>query len=473
MKSEKHSIEIPSPTFTQSPHSTPTTEPEASINTVAESPPAMDELNKKGAFDHLDNVEAKSTDDSRTEEIPQSLTTFPEGGFGWFVVFGAFMIQFCCFGFNFSWGVYQEYYVQNNIFPGSTLSQISWVGGIGAASIFITGPFQPSMVQRFGLWPVIAVGIVISGTGMILASFATEVWHVYLTQGLLFGLGAGMSLFTSIAVPTQWFREKRGLASGITVAGSGAGGAALAPLNRYLISRVGHKWALRTMGVGSIGVVLSVLWCIRPRLLISKRKGPIFDFSLFSHRGFTTMYLMGVLVTFGYLTPVFLLPKYITDMGMDPKTGANLVSIYSGVNAISRILLGIAADKFGRYNMLFLSTALSGVACYALWLNTKGTTMAVIFSVFYGMNGGGFVSLFPVVAAEVIGIERLSVAIGLLYSGNLFGNLLGAPIASAIVTASGGDYTWGIVFAGTSPILGALLLLSYRLKVEPRLFAKV
>lgn len=128
-----------------------------------------------------------------------------------------------------------------------------------------------------------------------------------------------------------------------------------------------------------------------------------------------------MLVTFGYLTPVFLLPNYVADIGMDPRTGATLVGIFSGANAISRVILGIAADKFGRFNILALCTILGGLSCYVFWLNTHNLTMAIVFVIFYGANGGGFVSLFPVVAAEVIGVEKLAAAVGLLYSGNLFG----------------------------------------------------
>lgn len=131
-----------------------------------------------------------------------------------------------------------------------------------------------------------------------------------------------------------------------------------------------------------------------------------------------------MLVTFGYLTPVFLLPNYVTDIGMDPRTGATLVGIFSAVNAVSRVILGIAADKFGRFNILALCTILSGLSGYIFWLNTHNLAMAVVFVIFYGANGGGFVSLFPVVAAEVIGVEKLSAAVGLLYSGNLFGEIL-------------------------------------------------
>lgn len=187
------------------------------------------------------------------------------------------------------------------------------------------------MTRRFGLRPVIAAGAVISSTGIILASFTKELWQLYLAQvkkkveisssikleaffffphcnlcnpptqkkkntfsfqGVLFGLGAGMSIFTSIAIPVQWFNKRRGLASGITVAGSGVGGAALAPLNRFLISKVGFRWALRVMGMSFVVIILSVLVCIRTRIPIGRRGGPIFDFSLFREPGFVTMYFM-------------------------------------------------------------------------------------------------------------------------------------------------------------------------------------
>lgn len=56
---------------------------------------------------------------------------------------------------------------------------------------------------------------------------------------------------------------------------------------------------------------------------------------------------------------------------------------------------------------------------------------------------------------------------------NVIGNMLGTPIASAIVSASGGSYHWAIVFAGAIPMVGAFLLLAHRLSIEPRLFVKI
>lgn len=132
-------------------------------------------------------------------------------------------------------------------------------------------------------------------------------------------------------------------------------------------------------------------------------------------------------MTFGYLVPVFLLPQFIVHLGMKPEVGSSLVSVFAGVNAVSRILLGYVADWYGPLNVMILSSVFSGLACLILWMNSNGLPMTIVFVVVYAVNAGGFNSLFQVVAADVLGVEKLAVAVGLLYSGNFFGKRNTAP----------------------------------------------
>jgi len=82
-----------------------------------------------------------------------------------------------------------------------------------------------------------------------------------------------------------------------------------------------------------------------------------------------------------------------------------------------------------------------------------------------------FISIFPVVVAQVVGVERLSAALGILYFGNVVGNLLGAPIATAIMGAQGGKYIGAIIFAGLSPIVAAFFVLFIRFRLNKNIFA--
>jgi len=69
-----------------------------------------------------------------------------------------------------------------------------------------------------------AIGVLIQTAGFISASFASRIWHLYMSQGLLIGVGLGFIYIPSIAILSQWFSKKRSLVNGISSAGSGIGG---------------------------------------------------------------------------------------------------------------------------------------------------------------------------------------------------------------------------------------------------------
>ncbi|KAI1316303.1 hypothetical protein EDD11_010146 [Mortierella claussenii] len=399
------------------------------------------------------------------------LLDYPEGGFGWLVVLSSFVVNFWAFGPNVTFGIYQAYILKENTFPGALATQISWVGSIGTAAMFIPGPFVAPMTRFLGLRAVVAIGILISSLGYILASFATQLWHLYLTQGFLFGVGGGMVFFSSISVTAQYFEKRRGLANGIAVAGSGIGGLALAPLTRWLIAQVGIHWCQRIIGFAVLGFMAAIFPFIRPRVKTVK-KGPIFDLSLVKVPGFMWLMATAFVVTFGYMVPIFLIPTYSqVELNQSPSTGANLISLFSGINAVSRVGLGVAADKLGRTNTLFTCCFMAGASCLVIWSVASNIEILTGFMVVYGLFGGGFISIFPVVVAQVVGVERLSSALGILYFGNVIGNLLGAPIATAILKAQGGKYLGTIMFAGFSPVLAAFFVLFIRFKITKKLFA--
>ncbi|GJJ74459.1 hypothetical protein EMPS_06817 [Entomortierella parvispora] len=396
---------------------------------------------------------------------------YPEGGFGWLVVLASFIVNFWCFGGNITFGVYQDYFLQAGSFNGALATQLSWVGSIGTAAMFIPGPFVAPMTRFMGLRAVVLIGIAVASLGFILASFASQLWHLYLTQGLMFGCGGGLVFFSSISVTAQYFEKRRGLANGIAVSGSGIGGLALAPLTRFLLTKVGIHWCQRIIGFCILGFLLAIFAFIKPRVKTVKT-GAIFDFSLFRVQGFGWLMMTAFVVTFGYMVPVFLVPTYSNvELNQTSTTGANLISIYSGINAVARIGLGVAADRLGRTNTLFTCCFMAGLSCLAVWSVSSTISILTGFMVLYGVFGGGFISIFPVVVAQVVGVERLSAALGILYFGNVVGNLLGAPIATAIMKAQGGRYIGAIIFAGLSPMVAAFFVLFIRFRLNKKIFA--
>jgi nitrate/nitrite transporter NarK len=133
-------------------------------------------------------------------------------------------------------------------------------------------------------------------------------------------------------------------------------------MSQQLIEHLGYRNALRVLGATMFGLL-----CISTALAMSRFKPSpsgrpwyaLVDRSLLGTQ-FNLLFLFSLLVPFGYIAPFFLMPTYAASIGVDSTNGAALVSIMSATNAICRIVLGYLGDRFGRLNIMFFSTFLSG-----------------------------------------------------------------------------------------------------------------
>lgn len=111
------------------------------------------------------------------------------------------------------WGNYQQLYLE--IYGDQTDTfRISFVGTLASTVLLSSGVFITPVIQKLGYRGTLAIGAILAPLGMVLASFATSLWHIYLSQGLLFGIGSGLCFAASIALPAQYFTKNRSLATG-------------------------------------------------------------------------------------------------------------------------------------------------------------------------------------------------------------------------------------------------------------------
>ncbi|KAF9133804.1 hypothetical protein BGW39_008847 [Mortierella sp. 14UC] len=89
-------------------------------------------------------------------------------------------------GFYNSYGVFQEYYLAESFKGTASVFQISWIGTLTMISMDIFGPFTGFLCDYIGHRPAALFGVTIMTLSLVLAAFATQVWHLYLTQGLLY-----------------------------------------------------------------------------------------------------------------------------------------------------------------------------------------------------------------------------------------------------------------------------------------------
>ncbi|KAL1921086.1 uncharacterized protein VTP21DRAFT_11721 [Calcarisporiella thermophila] len=408
----------------------------------------------------------------------------PDGGYGWVVVLGAFFANFYAFGIVFCWGIYQELYL-NHIYQGqiSTLA-ISFVGSITTACLFGLGPVVNLFVRLIGFRSTMLIGSFVAPTALLLASWASQIWHVFLTQGILFGIGISLAYFPAITIPSKWFSKRRGLAIGISMSGGGIGGLVLTPIARSVLERLGYAWSLRVLAF--IGYLIMpcatlVLRDWHPPNTHSAahanrhghRKRKFLDWEILNVN-VRLMFVIGFFITFGYAAPFFMLAQYARFIGVDASLAATLIGVMSGINSLARIGLGMSADYLGRINVFLVCTLAGGLSTMIVWPLAKSLNILILFVVLYGIFGGGFISLFPVVCAELVPIQHLHDVFGFIFFATTFGSLLGPPLAGLILDAQNRTTFVPLAeFTGALSVLAALIILVLRLRVNKSIFVKV
>ncbi|KAF9571852.1 hypothetical protein EC968_010580 [Mortierella alpina] len=237
---------------------------------------------------------------------------------------------------------------------------VSLIGTIGTSATYLVGFFTGTCADRWGYRATACSGTLFMTTALVMASFSTQLWHLYLSQGVLFGTGASLVYFSAIAAPTHWFKRRRGLAMGIAASGSGLGGFFLAPLTQFLADRIGIHWTLRILGICCLFVcgIASLLLFERDKseqelqiMPLDKGRsqtdaaGRLPAFS--KEMAFFMLVAFQFLLSMAYLTPIYFMEQrivYSTHINISKQMGAIINGWFNGASFLSRILSGLLAD---------------------------------------------------------------------------------------------------------------------------------
>ncbi|KAJ3079331.1 hypothetical protein HK102_003859 [Quaeritorhiza haematococci] len=465
------------PHDTQEPHLTANTVAETVAATSSDCPKSLDANTSKLES----NTEHKVTEGVGDQTLVGDLDDFknaeessppppPDGGYGWWVTFASFLVHFTVFGIQYTWGIFQEYYTTQLRLASNGTTAI--VGTVGVSLLFFFGIPSGRLAEMFGFKKVVGAGTLILAGGLLLASFSGELWQILLTQGALFGIGSSLCYFPAVSVPSQWFSKKRALATGIAVAGSGVGGFTLNLATQAILSRYGHGWALRFQA--GLVLVLNGIACILLRTRVPPARHSKLDTSVLRDARFLLLSLTGLAGTLGYLVPLYFAVSYTTTvLNLSSRSYAALaLSLFNASSAVGRVVLGFGADVFvGRTNSLLLCYVIASLSTLVMWPLVNDYGGFVAFMVINGFASGGVISLFPVVVADLYGIQRLPSMIGMLYTAFGIGNIAGAPIAGLILDKS--SFLGAILWSGVTSLVALALLLAVRLMINRKLFKKL
>ncbi|KAJ1963709.1 hypothetical protein GGI12_001899 [Dipsacomyces acuminosporus] len=367
------------------------------------------------------------------------------------VIAGSFVLQGLSCGFNHSWGVQQEYLTTHEFANDeSKIKTLGYIATLMIFSLYLWGMLAGWLAEVWSYRKLCFISVVFMSLGQLLASFCKEPWQFCLTQGIIFGFGSGLAFSPTCAAPAKWFTKRRGLATGIAVAGVGVGGLIIAPLTEFLVRTVGVSWSNRISAIYIF--VLGSIACYFVRVPFQDKTRTLknFDWKAFYDRKFTIHAVMVFFVTAAYLVPYAYLPEFWTGEGISPQTASILIAIANVASALGRIAMGFAADYIGVLNSLLLSLGISTIATLLIWPFSTSVGVGVVMSLFYGFNAGGYWTLAPLAAGKLFGIEKLASNAGIFYTVSAIGAWLGIPVSGAILanTGHGNNFTGMIIYVG-------------------------
>lgn len=372
----------------------------------------------------------------------------------------------------------QDYYEQNvfvNV-PDAAVN-LSFVGSLALVCLNAASPFVQICVSMFGVRPVLITGTILVGLGLEMAGFSTKVWHLYLTQGVLYGTGASCIYVAIMGVAPQWFTKRRGLALGLIASGSGIGGLIIPFIMTSINVSLGPGWTYRVLGF--VCLFCDVLACFfvrekNPAAVRQKKKlSQIINFSVMKDVNFVLFAIAADIGLFGYFIPYFFLPSYATYLGLTASQGSALVAVSSACNFVGRIVTGYLADRIGKINVNLLFTFITSLSCLLIWTFafTYGSLMA--FSVVFGLTSGSFFALISPITAYLLGMESFPSGLSLLLFSNVV-SVFGPNIASAVEAGvNSAPFFSYKMFAGVAYLLSAVILVILKLRLDRNFFAKV
>lgn len=423
--------------------------------------------------------------------------TPPDGGWGWAVVFGAFIS--IGFSYAFPKSITVFFKEIEEIFH-ATSSEVSWISSIMLAVMYGAGPISSILVNKFGSRPVVIVGGCLSGSGLIAASFSNSVQGLYFCIGVIGGLGLAFNLNPALTMIGKYFYKKRPLANGLAMAGSPVFLSTLAPLNQAFFGIFGWRGSFLILGglLLNCCVAGSLMRPIGPPASSAKKYQPaetpqeagksgdantdligetpkkekktvfqkinqFLDFSLFTHRGFL-IYLSGnVVMFFGLFAPLVFLSNYGKSRRYSNEKSAFLLSILAFVDMFARPSMGLLANTRWvrpRVQYFFAASVIANGVCHMLAPLTNSYVGLCIYAGVFGFAFGWLSSVLFETLMDLVGPQKFSSAVGLVTIVECCPVLLGPPLLGRLNDIYG-DYKytyWAcgvvLIFAGIYLFIG-------------------
>ncbi|KAI8204087.1 hypothetical protein KHU50_003155 [Colletotrichum sp. SAR 10_65] len=392
--------------------------------------------------------------------------TFPEGGLSaWLVVFGSFCAMLSVFGLINSAAVFESYFSEHQLADHSP-SEIGWIFSLYLFIVFFVGIQVGPLFDAYGPRGLVVAGGLCISASLLLLSLCKEYYQILLAYSILGGLGGALLNSPSYGAIAHFFDNRRGFATGVAATAGSIGGIVYPILLQKLFPTLGFAPTARILGFILLGLTIPATLFIRSRL--PKKDGPTSiwpDFSVFRNVKFTLSAVGIFFMEWGLFVPITYIISYAASTQKSTVHSYTILSILNAGSAIGRFLPGLAADKYGRFNVILITIAMCFVTVFGLWLPSKGSQpMLLAFVALFGFASGSNLGLVPVCLGQLCDARDYGRYLSTAMMMASFGTLSSLPIGGAILQSGKDGQNWNglIMFSGASYILAFICYASVR-----------
>jgi OFA family oxalate/formate antiporter-like MFS transporter len=415
----------------------------------------------------------------------------------WLVVVGAVFIQLAL-GAIYAWSVFTARLTDPQGAYAFTASQTAWVFSAGLATFAIVMVFAGRWLPRVGPRVLAVSGGLLLGAGYILGGLFGDSFWVQLTCiGVIGGAGIGLAYVVPIAVGVKWFPDRKGLITGLAVAGFGFGATIWVKLaGSWFGGLLNTSSVFGLPGVQSVffiyGVVFALLVLVGSLVMINPPEGyrpagwtppdaargtqqGALEFQPAQMLRTPQFYMLWSVFMFSALAGLMVIyciklfgidalqHNGVADAGAITGTAMAWYAIFNG---IGRIAWGSISDRIGRKTAITLMAALQGIIVlmtYHVFISFGLATGFIVAAALIGFNFGGNFALFPAATADFFGNRNVGSNYGWVFTAYGIAGIAGPLLAGHFKDAaqgSGEPVVWMIPFivAGLACLLGALVM---------------
>jgi len=368
----------------------------------------------------------------------------------WIIAIAAVLIQIAL-GAVYAWSVFRAPLV--NQFHWS-ISEVTLTFTISIFVLGISAFFGGLWLNRTGPRVVALSGGVLYGLGVFLASFsAHRLWWLYLSYGLIGGIGLGFGYIVPVAVLVKWFPDRRGLITGVAVGGFGAGALITAPVATSLIQSVGVLTTFAYLGISYLVVTVAGGLFMQnppegwhpegwtPTASETKQRAR-HDYSLreaLQTWQWYALWLLLFLNTFAGISIISQEAPILQELiGASAVVAASMVGIASIGNAVGRVFWAWVSDLISR-RTTFLVMFLMQVALFWFLPSIAAVALMTILTFLILMCYGGGFGTMPAFAADYFGSKNVGPIYGLMLTAWGFASAVG-PLLIAYMRETTGSY---------------------------------